>query len=44
MTQVSLRPVGAEDVPLLAAAAGPAEDPFGYFGFVATNSLQRMFA
>jgi RimJ/RimL family protein N-acetyltransferase len=43
MTQVSLRPVAADDLPLL-PAAGPADDPFGYFGFVATNSLQRTFA
>ncbi len=46
MIAVRLRAVRAEDLPVLSAlsTAGPADDPFGFFGFRPTNGLEQGFA
>jgi RimJ/RimL family protein N-acetyltransferase len=43
MVKVSLRPVSRDDIPLLSERR-PGGDPFGFYGFTATNALERGFA
>lgn len=43
MANVRLRPVRHADIPLL-AGSDPDDDPFGFYGFTATNALERAFA
>lgn len=43
MTTVRLRPVRQDDLPLLGEGE-PDDDPFGFFGFTASNRLERAFA
>lgn len=43
MTRVRLRAVRAADLPLLASGS-PEDDPFQFFGFTATNAVERQFA
>ncbi|WP_375492933.1 GNAT family N-acetyltransferase [uncultured Jatrophihabitans sp.] len=46
MVPVRLRPIRSEDLPVLSALtnAGPAEDPFNFSGWRATNEIERRFA
>ncbi len=43
MIQVRLRPVRADDLPKLRMSSA-LDDHFGFFGFTATNSLERRFS
>jgi RimJ/RimL family protein N-acetyltransferase len=43
MVGVRLRPVSSVDIPLLSGSE-PGDDPFGFYGFTATNALERRFA
>lgn len=43
MVTIRLRPVRADDLALL-EHGDPEDDPFGFYGFTATNALQRAFA
>lgn len=43
MVKISLRPVRPDDIALL-AGGDPQDDPFGFYGFIATNALERAFA
>jgi RimJ/RimL family protein N-acetyltransferase len=43
VTEVRLRAVTSGDLPIL-RVVGPDDDPFDFFGYVATNAMERAFA
>jgi RimJ/RimL family protein N-acetyltransferase len=44
MREVRLRPVRAEDLPVLSANAELEADPWNFFGYTASNALERRYA
>jgi RimJ/RimL family protein N-acetyltransferase len=44
MPFVTLRPVRADDLPILAEGRSAASDPWNFFGFRSNNGLERRFA
>ena len=44
MPFVTLRPVRADDLPILADGTSPGSDPWNFFGFRSSNGLERRFA